>query len=330
MLNDLVKARIDDKKPRREGLTYIVDKLQGIDKDNFEILSPMIDVVKIYGAFPLLIPETILERKIKFYHDFDVLVSTGSTITEYAIMENSFDRFAAEASKIGFDIIEIGENSIDLSIEQKEKIAQAVKSKNNLEYHCKVGRKDPRHQLGVHETLVKIEEAMKIGSDKVILEANQGMAVGIYDERGLVKWNLMGALTAKYPPMSFIFEAPLESQQSSLIAEFGQRVNLAEIHPDFVPLVESQRRGFLSKATYGVSTYVHKEPEGGPASKFIYYIIKSKHPVEQGELINLTHLPRRTVQNAIEELKQQGLVMEKNSLEDTRRKTYYPIQSDWL
>ena len=69
MLNDLVKARIDDKKPRREGLTYIVDKLQGIDKDNFEILSPMIDVVKIYGAFPLLIPETTLERKIKFYHD---------------------------------------------------------------------------------------------------------------------------------------------------------------------------------------------------------------------------------------------------------------------
>ena len=136
----LVKSRIDDKKPRREGLTYIVDKLQGIDKDNFEILSPMIDVVKIYGAFPLLIPETTLERKIKFYHDFDILVSTGRMrFTEYAIMENSFDRFTTDA-KIGFDIIEIGENSIDLSPEQKEKIAQAVKSKNNLDYHCKVGR----------------------------------------------------------------------------------------------------------------------------------------------------------------------------------------------
>ncbi|MBV9668819.1 MAG: phosphosulfolactate synthase, partial [Nitrososphaeraceae archaeon] len=328
MLNDLVKSRIDDKKPRREGLTFIVDKLQGVDKDNFEILSPMIDVVKIYGAFPLLIPEPILQRKIKFYHDFDVLVSTGSTITEYAIMENSLDRFVAEAAKIGFDVIEIGENSIELSIEQKEKITQIVKSKSNLEYHWKVGRKDPRHQLGVNETLLKIDEAMKIGANKVILEANQGMAVGIYDERGLVKWNFIGALTAKYPPMNFIFEAPLESQQSSLIAEFGQRVNLAEIHIDFVPLVESQRRGFLSKATYGVSAFARKEPEGGPASKFIYYIIKSKHPVEQGELINLTHLPRRTVQNAIEELKQQGLVMEKNSLDDTRRKAYYPIQSD--
>jgi hypothetical protein len=60
MLDDLVKERIDSKKPRKEGLTYIIDKLQGIDKDNFEIISPMIDVVKIYGVFPLLVPDSIL------------------------------------------------------------------------------------------------------------------------------------------------------------------------------------------------------------------------------------------------------------------------------
>ena len=54
MLKDLVKERIDFNKPRKEGLSYILDRLQGIDTDNFEILSPMIDVVKIYGVFPLL------------------------------------------------------------------------------------------------------------------------------------------------------------------------------------------------------------------------------------------------------------------------------------
>jgi phosphosulfolactate synthase len=66
----------------------------------------------------------------------------------------------------------------------------------------------------------------------------------------------------------------------------------------------------LSKAAYSVS-YSLKEPEGNPASKFIYYIIKSNHPVEQGELIDLTCLPRRTIQNAVDELKHQGLIMEK-------------------
>jgi phosphosulfolactate synthase len=329
MLSDLSKGRIDDKKPRKEGLTYITDKLQCIDRDNFEIISSMIDVVKIHGAFPLLISEAALEKKIKYYHDFGILVSTGSTIAEYTIMENCFERFVAEAARFGFDIIQIGENNIDLSLDKKEKIANIIQSKD-LEFLWKVGKKDPRHQLGINETLSKIEEAIKAGAKKVILEANQGMAVGIYDEKGLVKWNFVGALTAKYPPMNFIFEAPFESQQSSLIAEFGQRVNIAEVQLDFVPLVESQRRGFLSNSTYGISSYSRKEPEGGPASKFIYYIINSKHPVEQVELIHLTHLPRRTIQNAIDELKHQGLIIEKNNLEDTRRKTYYPVKSDWL
>ena len=242
MLDDLVKGRVDDKKPRKEGLTYVIDKLSGTYSDNFEILSPMVDVVKISGILPLLMPETLLQKRIKFYHDYDVRVSTGSTITEYAIIENSLDRFVTEAAKNGFDIIEIGENNIDLNIEQREKIHDLILSKD-LEYHWIVGRKDPRHQLGINRTLEKVEELMKITNDtkgfknsnfnnnsinnKVILEANEGINVGIYDEKGLVKWSFIEALTARYPPSNFIFETPLEHQQSAMIAEFGQRVNLA-------------------------------------------------------------------------------------------------------
>lgn len=344
MLDDLVKGRVDDKKPRKEGLTYVIDKLNGTYSDSFEILSPMIDVVKVYGILPLLMPETLLQKRIKFYHDYDVRVSTGRTITEYAIIENSLDRFVTEAAKNGFDIIEIGENNIDLNIEQREKIRDLILSKD-LEYHWIVGRKDPRHQLGVNRTLEKIEELMKITNEtkgfknsnfnnnninnKVILEANEGINVGIYDEKGLVKWSFIEALTARYPPSNFIFETPLEHQQSAMIAEFGQRVNLAAVSIDIIAEVEAQRRGFLSKSSYDIS-YNRKEPEGGPAPKFIYYIIKTKHPIEQSELIALTHLPRRTIQNAIDELKQQGLVKERNSLDDTRKKIYDPIMSDWL
>ena len=57
-----------------------------------------------------------------------------------------------------------------------------------------------------------------------------------------------------------------------------------------------------------------------PASKFIYYIIKTKNPIDQGELITLNLLPRRTIQNAVEELKSQGLIVERNSLEDGKAK----------
>ncbi len=100
-------------------------------------------------------------------------------------------------------------------------------------------------------------------NNKVILEANEGINVGIYDEKGLVKWSFIEALTARYPPSNFIFETPLEHQQSAMIAEFGQRVNLGAVSIDIIAEVEAQRRGFLSKSSYDIS-YNRKEPEGGP------------------------------------------------------------------
>ena len=124
-----------------------------------------------------------------------------------------------------------------------------------------MGRKDPRHQLGVNKTLEKIEELMKITNEtkgfknsnfnnnninnKVILEANEGINVGIYDEKGLVKWSFIEALTARYPPSNFIFETPLEHQQSAMIAEFGQRVNLESVSIDIIAEVEAPTKGFF-------------------------------------------------------------------------------------
>ena len=328
MLEEYAKNRIDGKKPRNEGRTYIIDKLEGLDKENLEVLAPFVDAVKIYGVLPLLISEEILKKKIKFYHDRNIKVSTGSTISEYMVSENVFEKFAEESAKMGFDIIEIGENNTHLNFEQKRKLTESVLAKE-LDVQWKVGKKDPRHQLPLDVTLAKIEEAVKLGSDKVVLEANEGINVGIYDEKGVIRWNFVGALTAKFPPSTFIFEAPLESQQSALIAEFGQRVNLAEVRIEAASAVESQRRGFPTKSAFSVSN-LSKNPEGSPAAKFVYFVMKSKHPIDQVELMNMTNLPRRTVQSAVEELKSQGLIIERSSLDDARKKLYTPIQSEWL
>jgi phosphosulfolactate synthase len=328
VLEEYAKNRIDGKKPRNEGRTYIIDKLEGLDKENLEVLAPFVDAVKIYGVLPLLISEEILKKKIKFYHDHNIKVSTGSTISEYMVSENVFEKFAEEAAKMGFDILEIGENNTHLNFEQKRKLTESVLAKE-LDVQWKVGKKDPRHQLPLDVTLAKIEEAVKLGSDKVVLEANEGINVGIYDEKAVIRWNFVGALTAKFPPSTFIFEAPLESQQSALIAEFGQRVNLAEVRIEAASAVESQRRGFPTKSAFSVSN-LSKNPEGSPAAKFVYFVMKSKHPIDQVELMNMTNLPRRTVQSAVEELKSQGLIIERSSLDDARKKLYTPIQSEWL
>jgi phosphosulfolactate synthase len=61
---------------------------------------------------------------------------------------------------------------------------------------------------------------------------------------------------------------------------------------------------------------------GGPATKFVYFIIKFHHPVDQTELIRLSGLPRRTVQGVIEDLKLQSLITESAGIEDARKKVY--------
>lgn len=315
-------------KPRKEGLTYVVDRLESYNKENWELMSLFVDVVKINGALALLTSEENLRKKIKFYHDLGILVSTGHISTEYSIAQNSFERYAKEASKLGFDVMEIGENIVDLSIERKKKIHELIVSLG-MQPQWKVGKRDPRHQLAMEDTLGRIEEMISLGSKKIMIEANQGFGVGIYDENGAVKWGSVATLTNRYPPNTFIFEAPLEMQQFALIAEFGERVNLSEISVDSIISVESERRGILSKSAF-TAMNLREEPEGGPAAKFIYYIIKTKFPIEQSDLINVSYLPRRTVQSAIEDLKNQGLIIERTSLNDARKRVYYPVRSEWL
>ncbi|HZD81315.1 MAG TPA: hypothetical protein VE076_00440 [Nitrososphaeraceae archaeon] len=43
-----------------------------------------------------------------------------------------------------------------------------------------------------------------------------------------------------------------------------------------------------------------------------------------------SHFPLRTIHMALEELKRQGLIIEKSSSKDIRKKIYYLIQSDLL
>jgi hypothetical protein len=60
-INDLIKERLDNKRQREESMDYILDKLRGSDNENSKIISPLIDVVKNYDAFPLLITDIILK-----------------------------------------------------------------------------------------------------------------------------------------------------------------------------------------------------------------------------------------------------------------------------
>ena len=90
------------------------------------------------------------------------------------------------AKTIGFDIIEISENSIHLTFEEKKKILKIVDS-YDMKAQWKIGHKDPRRQLSVDETIKKMNEILEMSQEKIVLEANLGYNEGIYDEKGDIK-----------------------------------------------------------------------------------------------------------------------------------------------
>ena len=89
-----------------------------------------------------------------------------------------------------------------------------------------------------------------------------------------------------------------KSLQINLISKFGERVNLGLIDPFQVGLIEWSRRKDYSKLEISFDSSkvipILEISSGGPSVKFIYFIIKSFHPIDQTELMRISELPRRT------------------------------------
>ncbi|MCI4324156.1 MAG: phosphosulfolactate synthase [Thermoplasmata archaeon] len=307
-------------RPRKVGLTHVLDRLSGSKPDQLQHLAGYIDIVKIGWGLPLLIPRDEVRARVRFYHDIGVEVSTGGTLFEYAVIRDRVPAFVQEAREIGFDLIEISEGIIDLSATQIDRFAKEVE-RASLPYLIEVGKKNPQNQLSLRETVDRIAQARRLHPRKVIIESREsGRGVGIYDGEGGIKWDWVRTILADHPADELIFEAPNETQQIGLLRELGQQTNLGNVAIDSVAPLASQRLG-LRGDTFG-SVRTSRNVKGPPATKFLYFLLESYHGLDQSELVRLSRLPRRTVQSALAELRRQGLVHEGVSLLDSRRREY--------
>jgi len=307
-------------RPRSSGLTHVLDRLQGLHKDELGYLAPYIDVAKIGWGLPLLLSRDLLRERVRLYHDVGVEVSTGGTLLEYAVAHDRAPQMMDEARNLGFDVIEISSGIIELSLAQIERLVEAVK-KRGLSYFIEVGKKDPQHQLSLKETNAQIANARTLKPKRVIIESREsGRGVGIYDSDGAIKWDWVRSILSEHPAEELIFEAPQESQQVQLLRELGAEVNLGNVAIGSVAPLASERLG-LRGETFGMIR--HARPIAGPpAAKFLYFLLETYRGLDQAQLTHMSRLPRRTVQSALESLRRQGLVQETISLHDSRRREY--------
>jgi phosphosulfolactate synthase len=307
-------------RPRKVGITHALDRLQPGSTTHLEELASYIDIVKIGWGLPLLLAREALRKRLRFYQDLGVEVSTGGTLLEHAVVRDRVGAFLDEARDLHFDLIEISDGIIDLAPAQIERLAHEV-SRRGLEFLIEVGKKNPQNQLSLRETLDRIDHARKLKPRKVILESREsGKGVGIYDGEGGIKWDWVRSILSDHPVEELIFEAPQESQQIALLMELGKETNLGNVSLSSVAPLASQRLG-LRGDTFG-ALRSSRPVKGPPATKFLYFLLETYRGLDQSELVRLSRLPRRTVQSALMELRRQGLVREGVSLVDSRRREY--------
>ena len=74
-LGDIFPSR--QAKPRGNGIIMVLDRLQGVDEDEFDALAEYVDVVKIGWGLSTLLSEEKLASRVEFYHKNSARVSTG-------------------------------------------------------------------------------------------------------------------------------------------------------------------------------------------------------------------------------------------------------------
>ncbi|MGA7650192.1 MAG: phosphosulfolactate synthase [Thermoplasmata archaeon] len=307
-------------RPRPSGITHVLDRLQGLHKDELAYLAPYFDVAKIGWGLSLLLSREKVRERVRTYHDVGVEVCTGGTLLEYAVAHDRVAQMIDESRDLGFDLIEISSGILELSFAQIGQLAESVR-KRSLDFYVEVGKKDPQHQLSLKETNAQIAHARTLKPRRVIIESREsGRGVGIYDSDGAIKWDWVRSILSENPADELIFEAPQEGQQLQLLRELGAEVNLGNVALGSVAPLASERLG-LRGETFGTIHHA-RAIRGPPAAKFLYFLLETYRGLDQTQLAHMSRLPRRTVQSALESLRRQGLVQETISLHDSRRREY--------
>jgi len=233
-------------KPRKNGITMILDKGMGLNAvcDLLEVSGEFVDLAKFGWGTSALHDRDLIKNKVEMYSSYDVIPYPGGTLFELAYLKNRFDEFLNETDKLGFKAIEISDGSINIPLDDRRETISKAKDQGFLVI-SEVGKKDPDedHKLDFNNRIDLIHFDIDAGAYKVLIEAREGgKDIGIYDKYGNVKEDELEALT-RTDRNKLIWEAPLKNQQIYLILKFGANANLGNIAPEEVTALETVRRG---------------------------------------------------------------------------------------
>jgi phosphosulfolactate synthase len=228
-------------KPRREGLTHVIDKGMNLREIEglFDTAGEYVDVVKLGWGTSYVTNN--LEKKIALYRSFETPVVCGGTLFEAAVARDRLDDYRRWLAENRLSHVEVSDGTIELPHERKlELIADLARDFTVL---SEVGSKDEETVFAPYQWVEWMRDELDAGAWKVITEGREGGTAGIFRPTGEMRTGLIDEIVHAIDVADIIFEAPTRASQAWFVRQFGPEVNLGNIPPDEVIPLETLRLG---------------------------------------------------------------------------------------
>jgi len=230
-----------DEKPRKKGLTMVMDKGLSLQEalNLCESSGYLIDFIKL-GFGTSLVSKNI-EEKIKVYKEHKIRVYFGGTLFETFIIRKMYDEFREYVSKFHLDLVEVSDGCMHM--EHDDKCEYIRKLSKEYTVISEVGSKKAEIIIAPNKWIKMMNKELQAGSVNVIAEAREGGNVGIFKSNGNAHVVLVNKILSGVAPDKIIWEAPNKSQQVWFVKLLGADVNLGNIATNEVISLETIRLG---------------------------------------------------------------------------------------
>lgn len=226
---------------RTYGITSIADF--GIPAGELENIladfGQFIDIAKLGIGSAYITPN--IKKKIALYNQYDIDVYCGGTLFEKCFAQNKILEYVTYLKGLDIHWIEISNGTIDIPLQERLRLIQELKQEFNV--IAEVGSKDANKEMSVHDWKMEMKQLLEAGCKYVITEGRDSGTSGIYEKSGDIKSYLIHELLNEMDSKRVIFEAPLPKHQMYFINEIGPNVNLGNVKPSDVLVLEAQRCG---------------------------------------------------------------------------------------
>jgi phosphosulfolactate synthase len=250
---DFLRVPFRSRKPRRQGLTHVLDKGLPVEEMTaaLGVCGAYVDVWKFGWGTAYLDPG--LPAKLRLLRDADVLACTGGTLLEVAWQQGVVAEYLGWAAETGFPCVEVSSGVAPIRPDDKASLIQAAVAR--FVVVAEVGSKDPRAPVTPADWAAATAADRAAGATWVVTEGRESGTVGLFEESGEVRGDVADAVVDAVGAECVIFEAPRKEQQAWLIRRFGADVGLGNLAPAEVLGVEALRLG-LRADTFDLSPVV--------------------------------------------------------------------------